>query len=106
LGQLISCPICAGTWSAGLLVFAMYAWPGPARIIVTILGAIGASELLNSALESFSWSGQLARTRTGVIEKSRAVQPAPSVTANSKPLPDANEDEPERVGLSHHPENR
>lgn len=106
LGQLISCPICAGTWSAGLLVFAMYAWPGPARILVTVLGAIGAGELLNAALESFSWTGQLARTRTGAIVKSQAAQPAAQAPARHEPLPETDEDEPERMGLSGRTETR
>jgi hypothetical protein len=106
LGQLISCPICAGTWSAGLLVLGMYAWPGPARILVTILGAIGVAEVLNSAIEGFSWSGQLARTRTGAIVKSQAAQPAAQAPARHEPLPETDEDEPERMGLSGRTETR
>jgi hypothetical protein len=101
LGQLISCPICAGTWSAGLLVLAMYAWPGPARILITVMGVIGAAEVLNAAVEGFSWSGQLARTRTGAIVKSQAAEakPAPSGSPAREPA-DETEEEPERVGVS------
>lgn len=105
LGQLISCPICAGTWSAGALVLGMYAWPGPARILVTILGAIGAAEVLNSAIESLSWTGQLARTRTGAAIRAQAEQPAVGYPQR-EPLGDAAEEEPERIGASHAPEKR
>jgi hypothetical protein len=100
LGQLISCPICAGTWSAGLLVLGMYAFPGPVRILITILGAIGAAEVLNSVIEGSSWSGQLARAKTGVINRAQEAASQPSAPAPSRTaIPDNDDDEPERVGM-------
>lgn len=65
LGQLISCPICAGTWIAAGLVYLLHSLPNPTRIFITMLGATGLAELLNSLNESLSWSGELARTITG-----------------------------------------
>ncbi len=108
LGQLISCPICAGTWSAGLLVLGMYAFPGPMRILITILGAIGAAEVLNAAIEGFSWSGQLARARTGAIARAQEAErkPAAAESADRKPVREAAEEEPERVGISQASQNR
>jgi len=70
LGQLLSCPICAGTWASAVLVFSLYTWPGPARIFITVLGAIGIAEMLNALLEFLCWTGQQARTQTGMIMKS------------------------------------
>jgi hypothetical protein len=98
IGQLISCPICAGTWSAGVLVLGMYAFPGPVRILITILGAIGAAEVLNSLIEGSSWSGQLARAKTGVINRAQAAETQPASAERRAPEPEADDDEPERVG--------
>ncbi|MFM8321862.1 MAG: DUF1360 domain-containing protein, partial [Chloroflexota bacterium] len=71
LGQAISCPICAGTWIAAGLTYALVAFPGPARVFLTMTAAIGAASLLNAACEALSWNGQLARTRTGEIIKAQ-----------------------------------
>jgi hypothetical protein len=84
LGQLISCPTCAGTWGGALLVYGLYAWPGPTRLMVTILGVVGIAELLNALIESLSWSGLLSRARSGsIFKKSR-----PSKSAPPPELPD------------------
>jgi len=69
IGQLISCPICAGTWSAGLLVCFLFAWPDAAHIFLFVLAAIGAAEVLNSFAELLCWRGDLARARAGQIYK-------------------------------------
>jgi hypothetical protein len=74
LGQLICCPICAGTWAAAALVYGLYALPGPARLFMTILGAIGIGEILNSLVETLTWNGLLARSRSGVILKGEPAQ--------------------------------
>ncbi|NMB87163.1 MAG: DUF1360 domain-containing protein [Chloroflexi bacterium] len=78
IGQLISCPICSGTWIAAFLVYALYAWPEPARVFITILGAIGIAEVLNGLLESLSWSGQLSRTQSGAILRKMQSETPPS----------------------------
>lgn len=69
LGQLVSCPICAGTWIAALLTYGLYAFPGPARLFLMMTAGIGAAELLHSATEALCWSAQLRRTQTGELER-------------------------------------
>ncbi len=69
IGQLVSCPICAGTWIAAGLTYLLYLFPGPTRIFLTMTAAIGAAELLHCASEALSWTGQLRRTQTGEIER-------------------------------------
>lgn len=65
IGELFSCPICTGTWIAALLTYALYLAPGPTRVLLTILGASGAAELLNAATEALTWAGQAARKQSG-----------------------------------------
>jgi hypothetical protein len=65
LGQLIACPICAGTWISAVLVYALELLPNPTRIFLTIFGGIGAAEMLNSLSEAFEWTGQLTRFLSG-----------------------------------------
>jgi hypothetical protein len=72
LGQLLSCPICAGTWVAAVLVYGLYAIPGPTRVFLIIMAVIGAAELLNAFEEAFCWSGQYARTMAGKQQLQRA----------------------------------
>ncbi len=78
IGQLISCPICSGTWIAAILVYGFYAFPGPTRVFLTIAAVIGLAELLNALGEMMSWSGQLARTRAGSLMKEEKRQLEPS----------------------------
>jgi len=65
LGELISCPICSGTWIAAALVYGLNLFPGPGRILVTIMGAIGMGEVLHALTEQLSWSATLARKQVG-----------------------------------------
>ena len=103
IGQLISCPICIGTWIAAILIYALYAFPGPAHVFILIAAVIGSAELLNSLIEAFSWSGHLARTVSGVQmaakkaagneippTDSRSNGPAKS---NDSPLPEPSEEQ-------------
>ncbi len=66
IGQLISCPICAGTWVAAALAYGMQVFPGPTRLFNTIMGMAGLVEILNALVEALQWIGQLARAATGV----------------------------------------
>lgn len=68
LGELISCPICAGTWIAAGLVYALQLFPGPTRLFLAMMSAIGIAELLNALTEALSWSGQAARKEAGTAE--------------------------------------
>jgi hypothetical protein len=65
LGQLICCPICAGTWVAAGLVYLLYLFPAPVMVFLTMTAVVGAAEMLNAATESMSWSGQYYRTMSG-----------------------------------------
>jgi hypothetical protein len=78
LGQLISCPICAGTWVAALLVYALATFPGPARIFLIMTAAVGAAEILNAVVEALCWSGQLSRVLAGEKSAARYRQPLPA----------------------------
>lgn len=65
VGELISCPICSGTWAAAALVYGLHLFPGPARLFTTVLGAIGMGELLHALTEALSWTATLARKKSG-----------------------------------------
>jgi hypothetical protein len=64
-GELLACPVCAGTWMATGLVLGLSILPGPTRVLMTIMAATGAAELLNAVHEALSWSGRLAREEAG-----------------------------------------
>lgn len=65
LGELISCPICAGTWIAAALVYGLNVAPRPTRSFLAIMSSVGVAELLNAATEFFQWTGQAERKEAG-----------------------------------------
>ncbi len=65
IGELISCPICAGTWIAAGLVYGLNLLPGPTRLLLAIMSSIGVGELFNSLTEALCWSGQASREMAG-----------------------------------------
>ena len=65
LGELISCPICAGTWISAALVYGLHLLPNPTRLFLWITSSIGGAELLNAMTEALSWAGQKARKEAG-----------------------------------------
>jgi hypothetical protein len=65
IGELVSCPICVGTWVASGLVYGLRIAPGPTRLVAAILGVSGLAEMLNAATEALSWTGQAARKQAG-----------------------------------------
>ncbi len=65
IGQMISCPICSGTWIAALLVYGLVWLPEITRLFLWMSAAIGVAELINSATEALCWAGQLNRTLAG-----------------------------------------
>jgi hypothetical protein len=65
IGELVSCPLCVGTWVATGLVYGLRVAPGPTRLVAAILGISGLAELLNAATEALSWAGQAARKESG-----------------------------------------
>ncbi|MBN1661258.1 MAG: DUF1360 domain-containing protein [Anaerolineae bacterium] len=71
IGELIACPICAGTWISAGLVYGMELLPGPTRVLMTIMSGIGLAELVNAATEYLQWNGQAARERAGAYSLAR-----------------------------------
>lgn len=68
LGEMISCPICAGTWIAALLVYGMHFFPHPTRLLLAMMSAVGGAELLNAISEAFQWEAHAARRATGEMK--------------------------------------
>ncbi len=68
IGELLTCPICAGTWISAGLVYFLNLYPSAARTFLAITSAIGAAEFLNSATEAFEWLGQAEREEAGAME--------------------------------------
>lgn len=87
LGQLVCCPICAGTWVAALLTYLFFLLPGPIRVFLVMTSAIAIAEVLGALTEALSWSGQYARTMSGakMLERSR---PPANEQAHPVELPD------------------
>ncbi|MCU0507132.1 MAG: DUF1360 domain-containing protein [Anaerolineae bacterium] len=76
LGEMIACPICNGTWISALLVYGMCFAPNLTRTLVTIMSAVGASEIMQAAFEKIQWEGELARHQAGEqMRVNRAAQP-------------------------------
>ena len=65
IGELLSCPICAGTWIAAALVYGLAIAPRPTRIFLAIMSSIGLAEVVNAATEALNWTGQAARKQAG-----------------------------------------
>lgn len=65
LGQLISCPICAGTWIAAGLVYGLHMLPNPTRVFLAITATTGVAEMLNAITETFNWLGEATRKASG-----------------------------------------
>ncbi len=90
LGEMISCPICNGTWIAAGLVYGLCLVPNYTRTLMTVMSAVGAAEMLHAAFESVQWNGELARHQAG--EQMRinrehaqpAEKPAPSGTSKEE----------------------
>ena len=60
-GELLSCPICSGTWIATALLYGLEFAPGPTRVLMAIMSAMGLSEMLDSLTEWLCWNAQAAR---------------------------------------------
>ncbi len=53
IGELLTCPICTGTWIAAGLFYLLNLFPAMGRAILTIFSSIGIAEFLNAATEAF-----------------------------------------------------
>ncbi len=65
LGELVSCPVCVGTWVAAGLVYGLHLTPRPTRVYLAVMGTTGAAELLNCSAEALGWLGRAARKDAG-----------------------------------------
>ena len=72
IGELIACPICAGTWIAAGLVYGLEITPRPTRVLLSIIGAIGLGELLGALTEMLEWAGQASREQAGSAAMAKA----------------------------------
>ncbi len=64
-GELICCPVCAGTWVAAGLMVGLTILPNFTLLAVNIFSIIGLAELLNAATEFLQWLGQWGRESAG-----------------------------------------
>jgi hypothetical protein len=65
IGELMSCPICAGTWVSAALVYGLHLLPGPTRLLLTIMSVTGVAQLCYSTTEALEWTARAARQRCG-----------------------------------------
>jgi hypothetical protein len=61
IGELMSCPICMGTWVAAGLVYGMHLFPRPTRVLLAIMSTTGVAELCYAVTEALEWTAQAAR---------------------------------------------
>ena len=61
LGELLSCPICVGTWTAAALVYGLHLIPRPTRVFLAIMSATGLAEVIYALTEALSWWGRASR---------------------------------------------
>jgi hypothetical protein len=61
IGELLSCPICAGTWVSAAMVYGLQLFPGPTRAFMAIVGTTGVAQVLHSLTEALAWTAQAAR---------------------------------------------
>jgi hypothetical protein len=93
IGELLSCPICSGTWIAAGLVYALALAPRPTRVFLAIMSSMGVGELLNAATEALSWLSQETRDQAGLIER--------HVSIVQRPMDGSNAQEPFAIPASH-----
>ncbi|MGB8644323.1 MAG: DUF1360 domain-containing protein [Anaerolineae bacterium] len=71
LGDLVCCPVCVGTWIAGLMVVGLSVLPDLFTVFVHIFCIVGIAELLNGATEYLQWNGQMAREYAGTAAQAK-----------------------------------
>ncbi|MDP9397548.1 MAG: DUF1360 domain-containing protein [Actinomycetota bacterium] len=67
LGELVSCPVCAGTWIAAGLVYGLHLAPRPTRVYLAVMSATGVAQLLSETTEALTWSSRSARKQAAPI---------------------------------------
>jgi hypothetical protein len=61
VGELVSCPVCIGTWVAAGLVYGLHLAPRPTRVYLVVMSSTGVAQLLSETTEALSWSSRSAR---------------------------------------------
>jgi hypothetical protein len=61
IGELMSCPICTGTWVAAGLVYGLHVLPRPTRLLLAIMSTTGVAEVCYAVTEALEWTAQAAR---------------------------------------------
>lgn len=64
LGELVSCPVCIGTWAAAGLVYGLHLAPRPTRVYLAIMSATGIAQLLSETTEALTWASRAARKQS------------------------------------------
>ena len=62
-GELVSCPVCVGTWVAAGLVVGLQVAPRPTRVYLAVMSATGVAQLMSETTEALTWSSRSARRR-------------------------------------------
>ncbi len=65
LGELLSCPICVGTWAALGLSIGRLILPGPTRFVIRVLAIAGLAELNHVVVERLEWGARVDRREVG-----------------------------------------
>ena len=65
IGELLTCPVCVGTWVAAGLVYGLHLLPRPTRLLLAIMSTTGVAELCYSLSEMLDWTARAARRRCG-----------------------------------------
>jgi hypothetical protein len=65
IGELVSCPICAGTWGSLVLLSSYLLWGPFGTLLILVLGVAGGAEIINWLIEHLEWSSHKAREETG-----------------------------------------
>lgn len=61
LGELLSCPICTGTWVAAASVIGLHLLPRPTRVFLAVTSATGIAEIIHVLIEALRWEGRESR---------------------------------------------
>jgi len=71
IGEVVSCPICIGTWVSAGLVYGRQLAPRPTRAFLTIMSATGAAQILSETTEALTWSGRSFRKQAAPVRSFR-----------------------------------
>ncbi len=68
LGELMSCPVCIGTWVAAGLVYGLHLAPVPTRVYLAIMSSTGVAQILSDTTEALTWTARESRKQAAPIE--------------------------------------